>query len=101
MKFKREGLFQAIGIAAYISLIGVFFSTGEPLLGKVNMPFAPILMLLLFSTSALICGALVFYKPYKYFVAGKTKEAAEVVVSTAISLFALLVIFLGVLIIFK
>lgn len=101
MKLRREGLFQALAITLYISLIGIFFHNADDLFGNLSTPFAPILMLLLFSTSALICGALVFYKPYRLFVAGKTKDAAEVVVSTAVWLFVFLAVFFGALIIFK
>lgn len=99
MKLRREGLFQALGITAYCALIAVFFNYGESILGDIPRFIGPIIMLLLFCTSVLVCGVLTFLKPYKLFVAGKTKEALEVVATTVIFLFSFLAIFfLGVLI---
>jgi hypothetical protein len=54
--------------------------------------FGPILVLLLFSTSALVCGTIVFYKPYKLFLRGKGTDAANVVISTVFWLFVLLLV---------
>lgn len=64
------------------------------LFGAINNFYGPVLLLILFSTSALICALLVFYKPYKLFFAGKKKEAVEVVISTAVWLFAFLIVYL-------
>lgn len=46
-------------------------------------------MLILFSASALTCGLLVFYQPYRLFFDGHKKEAADLVFYTAIWLMIL------------
>lgn len=60
--------------------------------GKVDTFFAPIAVVMLFSVSALICGLLVFYKPYKLFLSGRKRDAIDVVVSTAAWFFVFLLI---------
>jgi len=100
MKFRKEGFFQALGITAYCALIGVFMLNANSLFGNIDNSVGPILFLLLFSTSVLICAVIVLLKPYRLFTAGKTKEAFEVVVSTAISLFIFLAVFLAALLVF-
>lgn len=94
MIIRKQGFLQALGVAAYCTLIGLFMWNANSIVGKMNNFVGPILILILFSTSALICGLLVFYKPYKLFFADKKKEAIEVVVSTALWLFTFLIIFL-------
>src|SRR4030066_174977 len=100
MKAEKLGFLQALGVAAYCSLVGLIFWQGENIFPRVNPYFGPVMVLLLFSTSAMICGLLVFYKPYKLFFAGKKKEAVSVVVSTAVSLFAFLILFFLLMILF-
>lgn len=97
----KIGFFQALGVSLYIFLVGLFFSNADNLFPKMGVPFGPILLLLLFSTSALICGLIVFYKPYKLFFAGKKKEAINTVISTAAFLFLILVLYLGALLLFR
>jgi len=101
MKLNKFGLFQAIGVAGYCSLIGMVLWQGGNIFPKVNAYFGPVMFLLLFSTSALICGLMVFYKPYKLFFEGKKKEAIEVVVSTALWLFLFLAIFFALMVLIK
>jgi hypothetical protein len=57
------GLLQAIGIVAYISLIGLFFWQAENWFGQDKEFFAPVLMLTLLSTSALICALITLAYP--------------------------------------
>ena len=101
MKLDKLGFLQALGVAAYCLLIGLIFWQGNNIFPKVSPYFGPVVFLLLFSTSAMICGLLVFYKPYLLFFAGKKKEAISVVVSTAISLFVFLILFFLLMILFK
>jgi len=89
----KTGFLQALGVSAYCSLVGIIFWKGNEVFPDMNPYFGPVMILLLFSTSALICGLIVFYKPYKLFFAGKKKEAVRVVVSTALYLFLFLVAF--------
>jgi len=83
MTINKQGFFQAIGVAIYCTLVGLFMWNAENIFGKTDTFFIPIALLTLFSTSALICALIVFYKPYKLFFDGKKKEAIDVVLSTA------------------
>lgn len=94
MKPDKKGFIQAFSVAAYCSLIGLFFFKGADIFGKTPNYFGPVAFLLLFSTSVLVCGLLVFYKPYRLFFEKKRTEAIDLVVSTTIWLFVFLVIFL-------
>ena len=84
MGVKKIGFLQALGVVAYCFLVGVVFSQGPRISPKVNSYFGPVVLLLLFSVSALICGLIVFYKPYKLFSSDKKKAAVDVVVFTAL-----------------
>lgn len=97
----KQGFLQALGVAAYITLVGLFMWNGNNLFGKLNSFLGPVLILMLFSTSALICGLIVFYKPYKLFLEGKKKEAVTVVISTALWLFAVVILYLIGLVLFR
>ena len=96
MKFNKAGLVQALWIVIYCSLISVVMFNGNKIFGKVDTFITPIAMLTMLSTSVLVCGLLVFYKPYLLFFKGKKKEAIDTVVSTAVSLFGFLIIFLSI-----
>lgn len=89
---KKLGFLQALGVTLYCSLIGVIFWQGSNIFSKVSPYFGPVMFLLLFSTSALICGLIVFYKPYKMFFEGKKKEAVAAVVFTSLWLFSFLIL---------
>jgi len=97
----KLGFLQALGVAAYCSLVGLIMWQGNNIFPKVSPYFGPVMVLLLFSTSALICGLLVFYKPYLLFFAGKKKEAISAVVSTAAFLFFFLFIFVLLMVLFR
>lgn len=92
MKAKKQAFLQALGVSLYCILIGTFFSQANHIFPKVDQVFAPILFLILFSASALICTIIVFYKPYKLFFSGKKNEAAEIVIYTAVWLFVFAVL---------
>lgn len=93
MDVKKQGFLQALGVTAYCFLVGLLIANGNRVFGNLNIYFGPVLFLLLFSTSALICGIIVFYKPYKLFLAMKNKEAILTVVATAAWLLAFLLVF--------
>lgn len=86
----KQGIVQAIGVTAYCSLVGLVMWNGDKIFGKVDNYLGPVVGIMLFSVSALICGLLVFYKPYKLFFENKKQEAINVVLSTAVSLFIIL-----------
>lgn len=90
----RQGFLQALGVAAYCTLVGLFMWNSNHIFGPMNNFLGPVLVLVLLSASALTCGLIVFYKPYKLFFAGKKSEAIEVVVSTSVFLFTIFLVFL-------
>lgn len=98
---QKQGFFQALGIAIYCSLIGLFVFNAESIIGKVGDIFGSVLFLLLLSTSVLICGTIVFYKPYKFFSEGKKKDALDTVIFTAIWLLVFITIYIGAIVIFN
>ncbi len=97
----KQGFFQAFGVSAYCFLIGLFmWNSGKVIPGPDNF-LMPVAFLTLFSTSALVCALIVFYKPYKLFSDGKKKEAIETVVFTAVFLLVFAVLLLTGLVLFK
>lgn len=101
MSIKKTGFLQALGVTAYCSLIGLVFWQGNHLFPKVNQYFAPVMMLLLLSVSVLVCGLIVFYKPYRLFFDEKKKDAANLVISTSLWLFISVFVFLILMITFR
>lgn len=97
----KQGFLQALGVTVYISLVGLFMANANAIFPKMGAFLGPVALLLLFSTSVLICGLIVFYKPYKLFLAGKKKEALGVVIRTAAFLFMFLLLFFLGLALFK
>lgn len=89
---QKRGFIQALSVAGYCFLVGIIFWLGPKFFPKANPYFGPVMVLILFSTSVLICGLLVFYRPYRLFFEGKKKEAIDVVVSTSLWLFVFLFI---------
>lgn len=101
MSIKRVGLLQALGVTAYCGFIGLLLGNGDNIFGNLDAPLAPVLMLMLLSTSVLICAAIVLYKPYRLFVEGKKKEALDAVISTAVWLLIFVSVLIVAIIIFK
>ena len=89
-----KGFLQALGVTLYCSFVGVFFWKGNEIFDKPDRYIGPVMFLLLFIASAMICALMVFYKPYLLFFDGKKKEALEVVVNTAAWLFMAFILFL-------
>jgi hypothetical protein len=63
VRLVRLSLFQALGVFGYCSLVGVLFWRGETWFGKVPNYWGPLLFLILFSTSALICAVITLGYP--------------------------------------
>lgn len=100
-KAIKLGLIQAIGVTVYCGLVGFVMNNGERIFGQMKSPIGPIAFLTMFAVSVLICGLLVFKKPYELFFDGKKKEAINVVVYTAVSLFSILLILFGAMFLLK
>ena len=88
------GFFQALGVTAYCSFVGVIFWKGNEIFDKPDCYVGPVMFLLLFIASAMICALMVFYKPYLLFFDGRKKEALETVLNTAVWLFIAFIFFL-------
>jgi hypothetical protein len=95
LSLKVQGLAQAGGVAVYCSLIGLIFWKANEIFGKMANYAGPVAFLLLFIVSALICAAMVFYKPYVLFFDNKKKEAVDLVLYTTGFLFFFFVVFLS------
>jgi len=91
---KSLGFLQALAVAGYCSLVGILFWKGNKIFGTTPNYFGPVAVLLLFSVSAMICGSIVFYKPYRLFFEGKKKDAAELVLITTGWLFAFFILYI-------
>ncbi len=97
----KTGLLQAIGVSLYCGIIGTVMQNGSKIFGESDTFLTPILVLTMFSVSVLTCALIVFKKPYELFFDGKKKEAINVVVYTAMSLFSILLILFGTMIVIK
>jgi hypothetical protein len=91
-KEVKQGIKQSLGISLYCATIGSVMSNADTFFGKQDTFMTPILVLTMFSVSVLICALIVFKKPYELFFDGKKKEAINVVVYTAESLFVILIL---------
>lgn len=100
-KDVKQGIKQALGVSLYCGLIGTVMQNGSKIFGQKDNFITPIFALTLFCVSALICLLIVFKKPYELFFDGKKKEAINVVVYTAASLFVILILLFGAMIKFK
>ena len=90
-----------MGVTVYCSLVGLIFWKGNAFFGKAHQYLGPVTVLILLSVSVLVCALLVFYKPYRLFFAGKKKEAIDIVVFTTVGLFISLLLFFGLMFLFK
>jgi len=88
ISIPKLGFLQALGVAAYCTLVGSVLWSGNILFGQMGNVLGPTLMLILLSVSVLVCGLLVFYHPYQLFFDDKKKEAADLVLYTTGWLFA-------------
>jgi len=94
MTTLKHALIHAGATAAYVSLVvsGMMFA-GNMIQGpdSDNIILVPIIMLLLFVTSAAITGSLVFGRPILWYLDGKKKEAIQLLVYTLAFLVLILV----------
>lgn len=82
-KLVKFSLFQALGLVAYCSLVGIIFWKGNDWFGSVSY-FGPVFVLLLLSVSVLICGLIVFAFPiFLFWEKKETQKALKLVALTA------------------
>jgi hypothetical protein len=95
-KIFKVSFGQAAGILIYILLVAIIFWKGNEWFGKADNYLGPVLVLTLFSVSALICSLITFTYPLWLFWEKKqTKQAIKLVIYTALWLiFFLAIIFI-------
>lgn len=80
----KKGLIQASSVAGYILLIVTLMSNSRYWYGEDDRGMlAPLLAVLVFSVSVLVCALLVLAEPYKLFILKKESEALLLIVATA------------------
>jgi hypothetical protein len=79
---KKQGFWPSLGVVGYVVALSTFFSNANKFFPKVNTILIPMMMLSIFCLSVLVCGLLVFYRPYMLFMEKRGKEAASMVVAT-------------------
>jgi len=91
---------QALGLSAYCGIVALLIWQGENLFGKMTSFWGPVLFLVLFATSALICALIVLGYPIYLFWQKKERVLAlKIAGYTAgwlIFFITLLVIFLSI-----
>lgn len=85
LSLVRISFLQALGLALYCALVGVFFWKGECLFGPAQNFLAPAVVLIIFVTSALVCALIVLGYPIILFWEKKqTTEALKLVAYTTV-----------------
>lgn len=84
-----------------MSLVALFMNNAEKIFGKSDNAITPVIALLLFILSALITGSLVLGKPLMLYLDGKKAEAVKMVFYTGASLFVLLLLAIGALLLLR
>lgn len=92
-EITKLALMQALGILAYISFISLLFWKGNEVMAEPPRYLGPVMFLTLFSTSAMICGLIMFYNPFKLYLDKKVDEAIKLVFHT-VGFLALFVVIL-------
>jgi hypothetical protein len=80
------GFYQALGVGVYCGLIGLIMFRGNDIFGHTPNFLGPLLFLMLFCVSALICGLLTLAYPAIVFFKDKIK-ALKIVLFTILWLF--------------
>ncbi len=76
---------QAAGLTLYTILIGIFFWKANSIFGHVDSFLAPVLMLLIFIASAVICALIFGYYPFTLWWEHKEiKKAIRLVLYTVL-----------------
>lgn len=92
---------QALGLVVYCGLVALLFWRGEKWFGPANNFIMPAFLLVIFATSALVCGLLVFGYPIVLFWVKKEKtEALKLVAHTAAWLIFFILLVIPILVVF-
>jgi len=82
-------------------LLVLFLNNAQKLFGKNDNVMTDVIMLLIFILSALITGSLVLGRPIMFYLDGKKTEAVKLLFYTTASLFVLLLLATGGLILLR
>jgi predicted transglutaminase-like protease len=85
---KIAGL-NALATTAYIAAVVSFIFYAPKTIDEKATVLLPIMMLLLFVSSAAITGSLVLGRPILWYMDGKKKDAIHLLIATLVSLFAI------------
>jgi hypothetical protein len=97
---RLVALLQAVGLGFYIALVSYFIWNAERWIGKMNSFWGPLLLLSLFSFSALICALITFgYAARLFWDEKRVKRALKLVLYTAGWLGAFVLLLIALLII--
>ena len=100
-KLIYYGAAHSLGVLAYVSLLVLFLNNAQKLFGKNDNVMTDVIMLLIFILSALITGSLVLGRPIMFYLDGKKTEAVKLLFYTTVSLFVLLLLATGGLILLR
>ena len=100
-KLIYYGAAHSLGVLAYVSLLVLFLNNAQKLFGKNDNVMTGVIMLLIFILSALITGSLVLGRPIMFYLDGKKTEAVKLLFYTTASLFVLLLLATGGLILLR
>jgi len=100
-KLIYYGEAHSLGVLAYVSLLVLFLNNAQKLFGKNDNVMTGVIMLLIFILSALITGSLVLGRPIMFCLDGKKTEAVKLLFYTTVSLFVLLLLATGGLILLR
>lgn len=90
----KTGLYNALGIVAYVALVSVIMHNGERFFGEEDTYLTGIAFLSLFSLSAAVVGGLILGKPLMLYLDNKKKEGLALFLQTVGWLAAFTVILL-------
>lgn len=86
------GFLQALGLAFYCGLVGLFMLRAETWFGPMTAPFGMLLFLLLFIVSAIISASIVLGYPAWLFYKKKVNMAIDIGIWTVFWLLAILLL---------
>ena len=79
-----RALWSALGVTAYVAVVGVIISNGERIFGPMHPGiFGPMAFLLTFVFSALLTGTLVLLPPVRLYFDGHQTEGIRLLLYTA------------------
>lgn len=85
-------LINAVGVFVYVMLVVLVMTNGEKIFGQMENFWGPVVFLLLFVFSALVCGLLVFGRPIYLWFDNNKKEAVKMLLFTVVNLFVILLL---------